>query len=67
MHDFDEYEIINPTAPVGVAFVLTPIEVEIALATNGRSLLHHAMSALIAQLVVENEADAEAQPLAKAG
>jgi hypothetical protein len=66
MHDFDEYEIISPTVPVGVSFVLTPVEVEIALATNGRSLLPHVMSALIAHLVVENEQDADAQRLAKA-
>jgi hypothetical protein len=66
MHDFDEYEIISPTAPVGIAFVLTPAEVEIALATNGRSLLPQVMSALIAHLVVESDDNIQHQQLAEA-
>ena len=67
MRNFDEYEIISPTAPVGIALVLSPVEVEIALATNGRSLLPQVMSALIAHLVVEQDEQATPVRQAKAG
>ena len=67
MLGLDEYEIVTPRHPIGIALVLSPEEVEFALATNGRSLERKIISTLIAHLIVECDHDAPQQQVTKAG
>jgi hypothetical protein len=46
-----DFEIVTPTHPLSVSFVMSPEDVEFAIATDGQSLKEQAMLALLAKLV----------------
>jgi hypothetical protein len=52
MPDLSELEVVVSNAPVLVSFAVRPDEVEFALATNGESLRHRVLLALVAELTV---------------
>lgn len=52
-----EYEFWTPRDPLEVRLLIDPDELEMAMATNGRSLNHALMRAIIFALVVDGESE----------
>ena len=58
MPDFDELEALPSRVPLLVTLAVRPDEIELALATNGNSLRHRLLLALVAELTIVETADA---------
>ena len=58
MPDFDELEALPSRVPLLVTLAVRPDEIELALATNGNSLRHRLLLALVAELTIVEKADA---------
>ena len=57
MPDFSEVEVLSVRRPSLVSFVVRPDEVELALATNGKSLRQRLLLALVAELTTIDAGD----------
>jgi hypothetical protein len=58
MPDFDGLEALPSRGPLLVTLAVRPDEIELALATNGNSLRHRLLLALVAELTIVETADA---------
>lgn len=50
MPDMSEIEVMLSTSPILISFVIRPEEIELALATNGETLRHRLLLAIVAEL-----------------
>jgi hypothetical protein len=58
MPDFDGLEALPSRGPLLVTSAVRPDEIELALATNGNSLRHRLLLAIVAELTIVETADA---------
>jgi hypothetical protein len=58
MPDFDGLEALPSRGPLLVTLAVRADEIELALATNGNSLRHRLLLALVAELTIDETADA---------
>jgi hypothetical protein len=58
MPDFDGLEALPSRGQLLVTLAVRPDEIELALATNGNSLRHRLLLALVAELTIAETADA---------
>lgn len=52
MHDFSGTDVLAPMHSLLLSFTVRPEEIEMAFATNGESLRHRLLLALIAELAI---------------